>query len=207
MRAAATGRRPERRGMSARGNWRTTGACLMAGLAGGLLLLACAPAARHDLLTFFFDGVPSGKEVPSTAAIGPTSARIQRPPMAVAYPIRLVPTPPPIVSVHKPFAERQCTECHQISRGMEPLANDERLCDKCHGEQRRRQGWNHGPINLGTCIPCHRAHDSAYPHLLDRPIPQLCLFCHVGALENMPAYHQVAELNDCTKCHDPHRMY
>jgi predicted CXXCH cytochrome family protein len=90
---------------------------------------------------------------------------------------------------------------------MEPLAIDARLCDRCHGEQRQREGWNHGPINLGTCIPCHRAHESPYPHLLDRPVPQLCLHCHVDALEIMPQYHQVADLEDCTQCHDPHRMY
>jgi predicted CXXCH cytochrome family protein len=123
------------------------------------------------------------------------------PPKATARP-----GPPPIVSTHKPVADHQCRMCHQSNRGYyEPIGVDEQLCDRCHKDLRLSQGWNHGPINLGTCLPCHRAHESPYPHLMDRPLPELCLLCHAEDVDRTPKYHQVPNLNQCTACHDPHR--
>jgi predicted CXXCH cytochrome family protein len=177
-------------------------------LAGLLLamtiILACAPATRHKVLCFFFDGVPDGK-TPSGGAV----AKVREPsvfhPLVAPYKPR--PTPLPIVSVHKPVQERRCNVCHETERGYMPISMDEALCDRCHKEQRLREGWDHGPINLGTCIPCHRAHESPYPHLLDKPVPQVCMICHLEDIERKRKEHQVANINQCTACHDPHRMY
>lgn len=168
--------------------------------------LACSPAARFKVLDLLFDGVPGGrparKPAPPPVDLASRSSLSPRRPAATPRP-----APLPVVSTHKPVAEHKCGECHSSGGGYVPIQLDERLCDKCHREKRVREGWNHGPINLGTCIPCHRAHESPYPHLLDKPIPELCLQCHEGTLESKAKYHQVANLKQCLKCHDPHWMY
>lgn len=166
----------------------------------GILLLACSPATRFKVLHFFFDGVPDGK---------PKKHAPQRPPSPY-HPLRAPRKPAPaalsIVSTHKPVAERQCRQCHESGGSFVPIVVDEKLCDKCHRVTREREGWNHGPINLETCLPCHRAHESPYPHLLDLPLPELCLTCHKDDLQSKRKYHQVPNISQCMACHDPHRV-
>ena len=94
-----------------------------------------------------------------------------------------------------------------MSSGFAPGAKDAALCDRCHKEQRIREGWDHGPINLGTCVPCHRPHESEYPYLLEKPMPDLCLDCHGTEMEKYQFYHAVPDVSNCSTCHDPHRMY
>jgi predicted CXXCH cytochrome family protein len=167
---------------------------------------ACAPDTRYRVLSFFFDGVPAPGEQPKL----PESRT--RPETALFHPLRAgaqapLPTVKAPASIHPPVRERKCGACHDPSDVSAPLALDERLCDKCHKEQRQREGWDHGPINLGTCIPCHRAHESPYPHLLEKPVPDLCLDCHREDMERKEDYHNVVNVDKCAECHDPHRMY
>lgn len=164
-----------------------------------ILFFACTPATRFKTLTFFFDGVPGSKPAPpprqpKTAITIP--GQTPRPPR---------PTPLPIISTHKPVVERQCEQCHVQGGGISPIAMDIKLCDKCHKQEREQKGWSHGPINLGTCIPCHRAHESPYPHLLDKPVPDVCVICHDDVMTNIKIYHKVSNLKRCTECHDPHK--
>ena len=175
-------------------------------------LLACAPTARYRVLNFFFDGVPK----PGSEGVvgGAQAVQVEISPFRQALieaarnapPIK-IPEAPKIVSVHKPVAEKRCTECHDTSRGLEAMARDATLCDKCHKEQRLKEGWSHGPLNLGTCVPCHQPHESPYPHLLERPVPELCFYCHSEEGFTEKEYHDVPNWTECSACHDPHRMY
>jgi len=171
-----------------------------------MALAACQPAVRYRTLSFFFDGVPD-PNAPQAPSHTQTREAALYHPEPRATPDR--PIPPPIVSVHKPYAENQCQQCHDMSKRFVPMAVDPTLCDKCHKEQRIREGWDHGPVNLGTCIPCHSRppHDSIWPHLLAKPVPDLCLDCHLEDVTRVAAYHLVPELPQCTLCHDAHRMY
>jgi len=184
---------------------------------GGLLLClaaACSAETRYRVLSFLFDGVPAppGMEAPPEGR-----AQERRPAFytsfdarsaAVPRPVQPVSVPEAIVSVHKPFAENKCKECHDPRMGFDTLPlTDARLCDKCHLEQRQKNGWDHGPINLGTCVPCHVPHRSTNPHLLSQPVPDLCLECHSEDLQRREDYHDVPDVYDCLSCHDPHRMY
>lgn len=173
-------------------------------LFGLAFLVACAISTRRRALTFFFDGVPpletlGGPQLPQQpspppyAGRGPDVASAQRP------------VAPPVVSVHQPVRERQCNACHDARNAMTLVAEAIQLCDQCHQTEREEQGWDHGPINLGTCLPCHRAHDSAFPHLLDQPVPDLCRLCHEEDMERDAAYHDSPTVGNCTACHDPHR--
>lgn len=110
-----------------------------------------------------------------------------------------------IVSVHAPVRERRCTACHDMQSAMTLMADSIQLCDQCHKADRIEQGWDHGPINLGSCLPCHRAHDSPFPHLLDQPVPELCATCHAEDMGRAEPYHAGPNANDCTACHHPHR--
>ena len=177
------------------------------GIAAAAVVLACAiacqPKARYRTLSFFFDGVPNPDAPVEVANRAPRES-------SPFHPIRgrAVATPPPIVSVHKPYTSGQCAQCHDPVT-MAPRALDATLCDQCHLEQRLREGWAHGPINLGTCMPCHSRppHDSIYPHLLEKPVPDLCLDCHAEDMAREETYHAVPEVDACILCHDPHRMY
>ena len=143
-------------------HWRPCRVAALAALALGVL--ACSPAARFKALCFFFDGVPGapgGRQVKPGEK--PGGFHPERP---AATP---KPAPLPILSTHKPVAEKRCKECHASGGMFVPIRMTEQLCDKCHKEKREKEGWNHGPINLGTCVPCHRSHESPYPHLLDKP--------------------------------------
>lgn len=172
---------------------------------------SCSPVSRYRVLSAVFDGVPPppGMEVPAPAleTQGPTSAlsdglarlRAERRPRAKPGIV--------ILSVHKPVADRQCDQCHNLDSPGGDMAKDATLCDKCHADQRREQGWDHGPINLGTCIPCHLPHRSSHEHLLAMAVPDLCLNCHQAVTPEGPDYHRVDNFASCTTCHDPHRMY
>jgi predicted CXXCH cytochrome family protein len=194
-----------------RGQQRLGGA--VGGVLVAVLVVACSSEARYHVLSFFFDGVPSPPgvgehEIGAQAAFPrpytsfgpgqPVVAGLEKPAAA-----RLL-----IQSVHEPVRENRCQACHKPPfRYDEMPPPDARLCDECHLEKRQEEGWDHGPINLGTCIPCHVPHRSQYPHLLDKPIPDLCLLCHKEDLERPEDYHDVPNINDCIACHDPHRMY
>lgn len=171
------------------------------------MLAACAPYTRYRVLSFIFDGVPHPDA--TNGYPGPITQPVSEFQQAIAGVPKLPPKvqPPKIVSVHKPVADRQCSQCHDMSTGSLDVIPDDQLCDKCHKEQRIQEGWDHGPINLGTCVPCHKPHDSIHEHLLDQPVPELCLSCHTEMEERHPEYHMVENFNDCVACHDPHRMY
>lgn len=179
-------------------------------LAGGVAT-SCSPAGRYRVLSAVFDGVPPppGMVVegmdeldldPNASAFsqGLATMRARRGP--IAKPVKMV-------SVHKPVAENRCNECHNMDHPGADLARDATLCDKCHLEERQAKGWDHGPINLGTCIPCHLPHESPHEHLLAVAMPALCLNCHEAVSAEGPDYHRVANFGACTACHDPHRMY
>jgi predicted CXXCH cytochrome family protein len=178
-----------------------------------MVLWACSAETRYRTLNFFFDGVPGRPGTVSAAgtkaerATSSTLAGAAVGPHAAKRPVAAV---LPIVSSHPDVVKKACKSCHDPQRGLRPFADEGKLCDRCHGETRKRGQWNHGPINTGSCLPCHRAHDSPYPHLLDKPIPDLCLVCHEKKNYGAAAQHDLSHISpniaNCTRCHDPHRM-
>ncbi len=175
----------------------------LAALAAALASAGCTGETRHRVLTFLFDGVPGDEEpIQEEAATRFSPLRAQAAERAAIEP----PAAPVSVSVHQPVFQRQCGECHDMRRGLAVSEQGMRLCDRCHGERRQEEGWNHGPINLGQCLPCHRAHESPWPHLLQEPVPQLCGHCHRGDADPDAPYHAVPDFEQCTSCHHPHRV-
>lgn len=179
------------------------------GLAGVAASSCSTPESRYRVLSAVFDGVPPppGMEVPLDEMLDGEASTLQQGLATIRANKPARPEPPKIVSVHKPVAENKCRECHDMDRPGQDIARDASLCDKCHLEERRAKGWDHGPINLGTCIPCHAPHESQYEHLLAVAMPGLCLNCHDQVTPAGPDYHRVENFDACTACHDPHRMY
>jgi predicted CXXCH cytochrome family protein len=167
----------------------------MALLCGVLLWAGCSIEKHYDVLSFFFDGVPSPgavAESPRASAggsAGETGAA---------------------VSFHTAFAERRCQECHgpsarfgMLVRGFEKL--DDSTCLACHAETMHAPPRLHGPVAAGLCLWCHRAHESPYPHLLKHPGPELCLGCHdMGLLGPFQIPEHQDRRRDCLGCHAGH---
>jgi predicted CXXCH cytochrome family protein len=164
-----------------------------------LLLVAfgvnCRDVDRHQVLSFFFDGVPP---LPGAKTGGPEpnegglEARRGR--------------PEPTWFVHEPQSD--CARCHgeRKERGFSGQVHltmpVPQLCYGCHQPPSSDQGWIHGPVAAGRCVLCHEPHRSANAALLKRPIPTLCTQCHsqLASIEN----HERASYALCLDCHAGH---
>jgi predicted CXXCH cytochrome family protein len=170
------------------------------------LLVSCSETSRYRVLSFIFDGVPApeGMEVKEEGSRESEQTAFQQ--AVEELGVEKNPPPPQIQSIHEPYLGRNCRVCHDSPLNLDVIPRNAELCDRCHLQQRIVEGWDHGPINLGSCVPCHVPHSSIYPNLLSKPVPDVCLFCHQEEEEH-PEYHAVPNYSSCTECHDPHRMY
>jgi predicted CXXCH cytochrome family protein len=134
---------------------RTGGSLVGLWLAIVLLLLAsCDEVERHNMLTFFFDGVPPlGGDVPVT---GPSDSEMDE---------AAGPSPTGGWYVHE--ATKDCTQCHGSGRSrggpgkIHLVAAVPQLCYQCHEELAQLEGWVHGPVANGACrssVPVGESH-------------------------------------------------
>lgn len=186
------------------------GACsraLKSGTAAWLVLLlaACSPVTRHQVLTFFFTGVPplEGEAAPEQPEAAPEPAA----PARMGLPFRRAPE----FWVHGPYGARACDACHATGQpGVPPVAGipSGELCARCHttfvaalrpGGER----WIHGPVASGECIACHDPHRSPNRYMLRAAPEALCARCHQPSdVAANPAHEQADGV--CLNCHDPH---
>ncbi|MCX7015115.1 MAG: hypothetical protein NTW86_21610 [Candidatus Sumerlaeota bacterium] len=182
---------------------------LAAGLGALCAIVACSLETRYRVLTFFIDGVPPleeykarktrSKEAPTTPTLAVAAAK---------PPVEFLPGGGR-GSRHPLMTEAECNLCHNPTQALEVRADWATVCLQCHGQTAKAQGWNHGPINLGRCQPCHLFHEAPNPRLLAEPIPDLCLYCH-GVKEGQKTYHNpggmLENVEHCVKCHDAHHV-
>lgn len=157
--------------------------------AGVLAVVGCSVDKHYEVLSFFFDGVPDPNKKAEGQSI--TGAR--------AVDIRESPT----YSVHKPYAENQCNECH--SSRLRLSKSDSSVCLKCHAGTTTEHAVMHGPVAVGACLWCHEPHESANASLLQRPGRGVCVTCHEAGLLN--ATRVAAHADDsrsCLECHFGH---
>ncbi|MFO0829372.1 MAG: cytochrome c3 family protein [Phycisphaerales bacterium] len=164
--------------------------------AGALLSAACAIAAswsgctvtvdNYKTLSVFFDGVPNPEG--AGMVVDPSTGAIRQ---------RVT------VSVHKPFAEQQCGECH---RGrMRPTRSDGSLCLKCHDKLVAEHEYMHGPVAAAACLWCHDPHESVEPHLLRDVDFKICTQCHTTELLDATKVPEHGDASSsCLKCHVGH---
>jgi predicted CXXCH cytochrome family protein len=174
---------------------------LLLALGGVWIITACNTPSRHRLLTVFFDGVP-----PLNA--GTNAAPVAAPaPGAIQVPGEVPKTNAPPVdtfTVHPPFREHNCEECHESGSGQGLRVSPPQLCWTCHKDFLAGQQVKHQPVEDGECTSCHDPHQSENKNLLLQKGNALCLTCHDDPLAAGQYKHQAVESGDCLDCHAPH---
>lgn len=184
-----TTRRPAARSP---GRWRRRGAWVAAGLgaalAGSVGWTGCSVDRHYRTLSFFFDGVPNPEAKAAAQGASGVTAAMRA---SATY------------TVHRPFAEERCGECHRGQLEFRGL--DSRVCLKCHEGEKTRHARMHGPVAAGECLWCHLPHESAEAHLLRKAARQTCVQCHDASLlkdDGVPAHADAAR--GCLECHSGH---
>ncbi len=189
---------------------------LVASLLINMLLHGCSPQTRHQILTFFFTGVPplEKEETSSTKPLSLEKAKDK---------IKKI-----VYHSHKFFEEGDCGKCHDTSvRFNAPGAADQKrifrkgmqmpgallmpakeICIACHVNKSaawpQNEGlWLHTPAAQGQCIQCHHAHQSTRPYQLLQKRSQLCKACHAEKKCTESA-SPGQDPDKCLVCHSPH---
>ncbi len=163
----------------------------------GIFVLSCDEVERHNVLTFFFEGVPPlGQDELTDGLVNSDSQTLRQT------------RPKQLWYVHQP--RKDCSLCHDRSRQrvfssktylIKPVPE---LCYECHADYTTSASYVHGPVAVGQCLLCHNPHRSRIEHLLEEPQPQLCYLCHnIDTVKIIPAHLAKPEFA-CTDCHDAH---
>lgn len=168
-----------------------------------LAVCACSPIARHKVLTTVFEGVPSlppPEQLCSEYAEKQVAAlRDELAGRASAKDATLKEA-----SVHRPYDEKKCDDCHDKSKEGGLVRPKKDLCLMCHTNFLKGI-YVHGPTAVGECLACHLPHNSKYPKLLKYDLGQLCTTCHKESRLAAQMHTQVgARKMVCADCHDPH---
>lgn len=157
-----------------------------------LIGIGCSPAARDRVHRWFFD-VPNEAESSNAEATQSPSESwgLQR-----STEIRFA-------SVHPPFMQRECMQCHDAGNRMRPRDDLLDSCKSCHARFFSDE-VGHAPVSDGDCAICHNMHRSLKPHLLTQDVATLCTDCHGGPEELSEEAHRGKGVEQCTRCHDPH---
>ena len=115
-------------------------------------------------------------------------------------------------SVHAPFADGECTQCHALPGSPEALSPRmplEQLCGSCHEDQvaeTRDHPFPHVSAEGSDCTACHNPHTASGASLLREPQPDVCLNCHNpgGSRSGEPGRYVTHSELECTSCHSPH---
>ena len=164
----------------------------------------CSPAAKDKFLRTFFDGVPTQKEIAARDAKKKSlvpSEKQETENKANAGPAKAAEESTYIQ--HPPFADRDCSLCHEGQFSQKLVAKGKELCFTCHDDFLKGAKVKHYPAEEGMCLDCHLPHESKFKHLLKREGQALCLECH--DMDDLKATHDEIGEDDCTSCHDPHK--
>lgn len=163
----------------------------------GIFVVSCDEVEHHDVLTFFFEGVPPLQGELTEELIDYDSQKLSHTCPQQAW------------FIHQP--RKDCTLCHDKSRQrvfssqtylIKPVPE---LCYQCHADYTTSASYVHGPVAVGECLLCHNPHKSRIEHLLKEPLPKLCYRCHdVNRNELIPAHLNKQEFA-CTYCHNAHK--
>ena len=161
-----------------------------------LLIAGCATHARHEWLVLFFDGVP-----PEPGAVTNAPAA-QAGTVAVKTNLLIAP-PEPKVFVHGPYADRECTACHESKFSQRMRGKLKEVCLGCHSDLLDKAKSTHSPVEDGECLQCHNPHQAPRKFLLVKKPTELCVECHDDTAKAKYPHAPVSE-GECLECHKPH---
>lgn len=165
------------------------------------LVCGCSPRARHEVLTFFFTGVPPLEEAPAltghdgTRAGQPLAETAQvdgaaaRPDAAGAKAKETLPVQRQLYYSHPVWLEGDCAVCHE-TRNLFAFKQDK----KKESVQTNKVFWGGGGM----------------PGPLKADRDKLCSGCHsdltgLRALRDRLWLHNPVAKGQCLACHDPHQ--
>ncbi|UCE59652.1 MAG: hypothetical protein JSU63_19685 [Phycisphaerales bacterium] len=165
-----------------------------------VLVLSCTANTRYRILTFFFTGVPEPGAVQVAEEVSaPTSQKE----LAEAKRRWRTARSRKLYN-HLPYAQRRCSECHDISSGKLIRSAREGLCHVCHRGFGDDLQYLHGPVAVNECVFCHHPHGSEHPAMLYTDAKSLCLRCHrIDDLGTEVCRDPNGE-RPCNDCHNPH---
>lgn len=166
---------------------------------GVLVICACDPLTMHKVTSTIFDGVPSLPSAEQYCRDYHIQATNED--MAVRQKQQLEAKK---ISVHPPYAEKRCNDCHDKSTDSGFVVVADLLCAHCHKGFLSAE-FIHGPAAVGACLKCHGPHTTDNPTLLLKPAAELCDACHAEA-RSSSKLHTTSRARGlvCTDCHDPH---
>jgi len=162
-----------------------------------LLLTSCDEVGRHNVLTFFFDGVPPLQT--GTSETRPSNMKDKKATEGA-----------PAGDWHIHAQLKNCVDCHGEQRQsgfsgkVHLVAEVPQLCYICHREYSALESWMHGPVATGECLLCHEPHKTKAESLLRQPVPELCYQCHDRQAVRATKNHAEESYSRCTNCHDAH---
>ena len=169
-----------------------------------VLLAGCDPISRHKVLSTVFDGVPT---LPPPEQICTEYADLK----LTAFKEELAGAKKRAEagdvsqgSVHLPYDEKKCDNCHDKNKDDGLVRPAKQLCLMCHKDFFQGH-FQHGPAAVGDCLSCHLPHNSAYTALLKTDRKVICDTCHKEQRAALSLHNKVAERKlDCADCHNPH---
>lgn len=167
------------------------------------LTTGCDPITRHKVLTTVFDGVPS-LPPPEQICAEYAEKKITELKNEESRKSISAGTQQGTGSVHLPYQEKKCDDCHDKSKEdgfKRPLKE---LCLICHTDF-IKGSFIHGPVAVGDCLFCHLPHNASQPALLKKTNNSTCSACHrenrvASGLHKSVSSHEIL----CTDCHNPH---
>lgn len=175
-------------------------------LAVALICLAtgCDPINRHMVLSTVFDGVPTlpPPEQICTEYADKKMAEVRDELSGIkkAAEAGVVEEE----SVHLPYEEKKCDNCHDKSKDSGLVRPLNELCLMCH-KGFFKGPYQHGPAAVGDCIACHVPHNSPDGPLLKTDRKVICATCHREPRAALSLHDKVAERKlACVDCHNPH---
>jgi predicted CXXCH cytochrome family protein len=165
------------------------------------LLCGCDPVTRHEIISTIFDGVPSMPPAEQYCKDYHLRALSEE---AESEKQKQMAKEKGQASVHPPFAEKHCDNCHDKNTDSGFVVPAKDLCNVCHPDF-IKGAYSHGPAAVGACTMCHVPHNSQYQSLLKKPKGEICDSCHqekrlAHGLHNMVKLKKMV----CTDCHNPH---
>ncbi|WP_223550800.1 cytochrome c3 family protein [Aestuariivivens sp. NBU2969] len=167
----------------------------------GIFIAGCSVQSGYKVKSFFFDGVPN----PNAFVVQDTTVTIiEKDSVIVEAPIVKKEETLILGSIHTPFKEYKCFECHDEknrTKGKLPLTE---LCYTCHNGFKKSYPIVHGPAESGRCTMCHSPHKTDEKKLIYSSKQDLCLQCHEQHDVMANTIHTNIEEQSCLECHNPH---
>lgn len=165
------------------------------------MLWGCDPLTVHKVTSTILDGVPS---MPPAEQYCQDYHETKMAEDKAAANKKEESGKPRTASVHPPYKEKRCDNCHDRSKESGLITSRDKLCFVCHPAI-VKNNFAHGPAAVGDCLECHEPHSSAYPSLLKVEKGAVCVKCHKEKRIAEGLHVKVTEKGIlCSECHNPH---